>query len=113
MQPTAPGSGLPVLTTLRDMVQSGDRVYSVSGSFSGSISYIFSALRDGIPFSKALQAAWEAGLCEPDPRDDLNGVDVTRSVRLSLDLRRPTPCPDPFLHMRTAGSQSAPRKHSS
>jgi len=75
---TAPGSGLPVLNTLKDMMQSGDVVESVSGRFSGSMSFIFSELRDGVPLSKALAAAVEKGLCEPDPRDDLNGVDNAR-----------------------------------
>jgi len=77
---TGPGSGLPVLTSLKDMMQSGDRVYRVSGIFSGSVSYILNAMRDGVPMSEALLAAAEAGLCEPDPRDDLNGVDVRRKV---------------------------------
>jgi len=77
---TAPGSGLPVLTTLQTMMQSGDRVHSVSGLFSGSISYILAKLRDGMPFSKALREAVDQGLCEPDPRDDLNGIDVTRQL---------------------------------
>ena len=53
-EPTAPGSGLPVLTTLRDMMQSGDRVYSVSGLFSGPLSYIFAQLRDDVPFSQVV-----------------------------------------------------------
>jgi len=79
-EPTAPGSGLPVLTTLRDMMQSGDRVYSVSGLFSGSLSYVFYALRQGVAFSQAVREAIDKGLCEPDPRDDLNGIDVTRQL---------------------------------
>jgi len=77
---TAVGSGLPVLATLKDMVQSGDRVETVSGRFSGSISFIFSQLREGVPLSKALAAAVAKGMCEPDPRDDLNGVDNGRCL---------------------------------
>jgi aspartokinase/homoserine dehydrogenase 1 len=84
---TAPGSGLPLLATLKDMTQSGDVVKTVSGRFSGSASFIFSQLREGVPLSKALAAACEQGLCEPDPRDDLNGVDNARSlVVLGRDL---------------------------
>lgn len=84
---TAPGSGLPLLATLKDMTQSGDVVKTVSGRFSGSASFIFSQLRQGVPLSKALAAACEKGLCEPDPRDDLNGVDNARSlVVLGRDL---------------------------
>jgi homoserine dehydrogenase len=77
---TGPGSGLPLLATLKDMTQSGDDVQSVSGRFSASISFIFSKLREGVPLSRALAAAVEKGLCEPDPRDDLNGVDNVRSL---------------------------------
>jgi len=84
---TAPGSGLPLLATLKDMTQSGDVVKTVSGRFSGSASFIFSQLRQGVPLSKALAAACDKGLCEPDPRDDLNGVDNARSlVVLGRDL---------------------------
>ena len=84
---TAPGSGLPLLATLKDMTQSGDVVKTVSGRFSGSASFIFSQLRQGVALSKALAAACEMGLCEPDPRDDLNGVDNARSlVVLGRDL---------------------------
>jgi len=77
---TAPGSGLPLLATLKDMRQSGDVVQSVSGRFSGSMTYIFSQLVAGVPLSRALAAAVDKGLCEPDPRDDLNGVDNVRSL---------------------------------
>jgi aspartokinase/homoserine dehydrogenase 1 len=77
---TAPGSGLPLLATLKDMTQSGDVVNEVTGRFSASISFIFGELRQGVPLSKALAAAVEKGLCEPDPRDDLNGVDNVRTL---------------------------------
>jgi len=77
---TAPGSGLPVLATLKDMTQSGDVVSSVSGRFSGSASYIFSQLHEGVPLSRALAVAIDEGLCEPDPRDDMNGVDNARAL---------------------------------
>ena len=58
------------------MTQSGDVVKTVSGRFSGSALFIFSQLRQGVPLSKALATACEKGLCEPDPRDDLNDVDT-------------------------------------
>jgi len=78
---TGPGSGLPVLTTLKDMTQSGDRVYAVQGIFSGTVSYILNELRDGKKtFSAAVRDAVKMGLCEPDPRTDLNGEDVARKV---------------------------------
>jgi len=77
---TAPGSGLPLITSVKDMTQSGDIIKRVSGRFSASISFIFGQLRQGVPLSKALAAAVESGLCEPDPRDDLNGVDNARQI---------------------------------
>ena len=88
---TGPGSGLPVLSTLKDMTQSGDDVASVKGIFSGTASYILNAMREGAPLSKALAQAVDAGLCEPDPREDLNGGDVRRKVvvlarELGLDI---------------------------
>jgi len=52
----------------------------VSGLFSGPLSYVFAALREGVPFSQAVREAADQGLCEPDPRDDLNGIDVTRQL---------------------------------
>ena len=63
---TAPGSGLPLLATLKDMTQSGDVVKTVSGRFSGSASFIFSQLREGVPLSKALAAA----CAKPGPKPD-------------------------------------------
>ena len=69
------------------MTQSGDVVNTVSGRFSASVSFIFSQVIEGVPLSKALAAACDKGLCEPDPRDDLNGVDNARSlVVLARDL---------------------------
>ena len=77
---TGPGSGLPVLTTIKDMMQSGDTVYKVRGIFSGSISYMLNELVNGVPLSAAVIAAADLGLCEPDPRDDLLGLDVRRKL---------------------------------
>ena len=77
---TGPGSGLPVLTTLKDMMQSGDRVLKVSGVFSGSMSFILNEISNGVPLSAAVAAASDAGLCEPNPMDDLAGADVRRKV---------------------------------
>mgnify|MGYP001987908205 FL=1 len=62
-------------------------VKTVSSRFSGSALFIFSQLRQGVPLSEALVAACGKGLCEPDPRDDLNDVDNARSlVVLGRDL---------------------------
>jgi len=77
---TGPGSGLPVMSTLKDMQQSGDRIKRVEGIFSGTLAYLLNAVNQGVPFSSALVSAGELGLSEPDPRDDLSGSDVMRKV---------------------------------
>ena len=77
---TGPGSGLPVLSTLKDMMQSGDTVNNVRGIFSGTMSYVLNEVVHGVPLSAAVIAAADLGLCEPDPRDDLLGLDVRRKL---------------------------------
>jgi aspartokinase/homoserine dehydrogenase 1 len=74
------GAGLPVLGPLRDLLAGGDRIQRLEGIFSGSLSFIFGLLEDGIPFSQAVRVAMERGLTEPDPRDDLSGMDVARKA---------------------------------
>lgn len=77
---TAVGAGLPVISTLRDLLNSGDEVLHIEGVLSGTLSYIFSQLRDGASFSEAVLKAKSLGYTEPDPRDDLNGEDVARKM---------------------------------
>lgn len=74
------GGGLPVIPTLRRLQAGGDRVARFAGLASGSLSFLFGALEDGVPFSAAVRAARERGFTEPDPRDDLSGLDVARKV---------------------------------
>jgi len=74
------GAGLPVIDTFRNMMLSGDKLSAFSGIMSGSLSYIFGRLDDGVPFSKAVLEAKERGFTEPDPRDDLSGKDVARKA---------------------------------
>ncbi len=71
-------AGLPVIKTLQDLVATGDVINQIKGVFSGTLSYLFNEFSSGVPFSKALATAYKLGLTEPDPRDDLNGVDVAR-----------------------------------
>ncbi|WP_114748822.1 bifunctional aspartate kinase/homoserine dehydrogenase I [Pleomorphovibrio marinus] len=73
-------AGLPVLSTLQDLILSGDRVIKIEGVLSGSMNYIFSELSKGIPFSEVVAQAREKGYTEPDPRDDLSGMDVARKI---------------------------------
>lgn len=74
------GAGLPVIKTLRDLVQTGDRVLAVEGVLSGTLSYLFNRLTPETPFSSLVLEAKERGFTEPDPRDDLSGMDVARKV---------------------------------
>lgn len=73
-------AGLPVRTTLADIVNTGDTVISIQGIVSGTLSYIFSQLAEGLKFSEIIQSAKAKGYTEPDPRDDLAGTDVARKI---------------------------------
>ena len=75
---TTVGAGLPVISTIRDLQQSGDTITEISGVVSGTMTYLFDRLEKGMPFSEAIVEAREKGYAEPDPRDDLSGEDVAR-----------------------------------
>ncbi len=74
------GAGLPVLDTLAKLHESGDRVETILGCFSGTLGYLMTALEDGVALSQAVKQAWKLGYTEPDPRDDLSGTDVARKA---------------------------------
>ncbi|MGA2081372.1 MAG: bifunctional aspartate kinase/homoserine dehydrogenase I [Holophaga sp.] len=74
------GAGLPILGPLRDLRHGGDRVLRLEGILSGSLSYIYGRLDEGAAFSEAVAEARKAGFTEPDPRDDLSGLDVARKA---------------------------------
>jgi homoserine dehydrogenase len=74
------GAGLPVISTLRSLLDSGDEVLSVTGTVSGTFGAIFSSVGAGVPFSRAVVEARAQGYTEPDPRDDLSGLDVARKA---------------------------------
>lgn len=73
-------AGLPVINTLQDLMLSGDRVIRIEAVLSGSMNFIFSELEHGGPFSEVVKIAKEKGYTEPDPRDDLSGMDVARKI---------------------------------
>ena len=73
-------AGLPVISTLQDLMLSGDKVLKIEAVLSGSMNYIFSELEKGAPFSEVVKLAKEKGYTEPDPRDDLSGMDVGRKI---------------------------------
>lgn len=77
---TCVGAALPILGTLSDLVRSGDQITSVEAVLSGTLSFIWNAMASGVPFSEAVLEAKKRGYTEPDPRDDLSGMDVARKV---------------------------------
>ena len=97
------GAGLPVLSTLKDLVATGDEVTRIEGVFSGTLSFLFNTFA---PASGSSDAQWSAvvaqakelGYTEPDPRDDLNGMDVARKLTIlarlaGLEVSRPDSFP--------------------
>jgi len=74
------GAGLPVVQTLRDLIDSGDRVLRVEGIFSGTLAWLFNRFGTGMSFAALVREARESGYTEPDPRDDLSGTDVARKL---------------------------------
>ena len=74
------GAGLPLISTINALRNSGDEILKIEAVVSGTLNYIFNVLSADIPMSKAIQMARDAGYAEPDPRMDLNGSDVIRKI---------------------------------
>ena len=79
---TTVGAALPIITTLCDLIHTGDEVHSVQGIFSGTLAYLFNVYDGSRPFSDIVREARENGFTEPDPRDDLSGMDVARKLTI-------------------------------
>lgn len=77
---TTCGAGLPVIVTLQRILLSGDEVERITGTFSGTLGYVMTGLQQGRRFSEVVREAHQLGYTEPDPRDDLGGVDVARKA---------------------------------
>ena len=77
---TTVGAGLPVIDNLQKLFAAGDVLHQFEGILSGSLSYVFGKLEEGMSLSQATSAAKENGYTEPDPRDDLSGMDVARKL---------------------------------
>ncbi|XP_057758369.1 homoserine dehydrogenase isoform X2 [Arachis stenosperma] len=74
------GAGLPVIASLNRIISSGDPVHRIIGSLSGTLGYVMSEVEDGKPLSQVVRAAKSLGYTEPDPREDLGGMDVARKA---------------------------------
>ncbi|XP_057501511.1 LOW QUALITY PROTEIN: bifunctional aspartokinase/homoserine dehydrogenase, chloroplastic-like [Actinidia eriantha] len=74
------GAGLPIISTLQGLLETGDKILQIEGIFSGTLSYIFNTFIGARTFSEVVAEAKEKGFTEPDPRDDLSGTDVARKV---------------------------------
>lgn len=74
------GAGLPVISTLRDLIDTGDEIHSIEGMFSGTLAFLFNRFDGSQPFSALVREARQLGYTEPDPRDDLDGRDVARKL---------------------------------
>jgi aspartokinase/homoserine dehydrogenase 1 len=85
------GAGLPIIQTVRDLRETGDRIQQIEGILSGTLSYLFNVWDGERPFSTLVREAKAQGFTEPDPRDDLSGKDVARKLiilarEIGLDL---------------------------
>jgi bifunctional aspartokinase / homoserine dehydrogenase 1 len=88
------GAGLPVISTLKDLLAGGDTITRIEGIYSGTLSHLFNHYDGTMPFSGLVQEAMELGYTEPDPREDLSGEDVARKLLilarelgLTMDVR--------------------------
>lgn len=74
------GAGLPIIKTINDLRDSGDRIIKMEAVLSGTLNFIFNTISEDIPFSRTVRMAMEQGFSEPDPRIDLSGKDVIRKL---------------------------------
>ena len=74
------GAGLPIINTLNDLVNSGDKILKIEAVLSGTLNFIFNTISADIPLGRTIKMAKELGYSEPDPRIDLSGVDVARKI---------------------------------
>jgi aspartokinase/homoserine dehydrogenase 1 len=80
------GAGLPIIDTYRKLTESGDRVERIEGLLSGTLGFVLNEVSAGVPFSAAVRTAMKRGYTEPDPREDLSGMDVGRKALILARL---------------------------
>jgi aspartokinase/homoserine dehydrogenase 1 len=83
---TTVGAGLPIIDTFHKLVESGDRILRIEGCTSGTLGFLLDEVSKGKKFSDALKRAMHLGFTEPDPRDDLSGMDVARKALILARL---------------------------
>ncbi|SFF82199.1 bifunctional aspartate kinase/homoserine dehydrogenase I [Sunxiuqinia elliptica] len=76
------GAGLPIINTLNDLVNAGDKIQKIEAVLSGTLNFIFNTIAQDVPMSKTIKMAQEEGYSEPDPRIDLSGIDVVRKLMI-------------------------------
>jgi aspartokinase/homoserine dehydrogenase 1 len=74
------GAGLPIISTINELVRSGDKILKIEAILSGTLSFLFNSFTEDKDFSKVVLEAQKKGFTEPDPREDLNGMDVARKL---------------------------------
>lgn len=74
------GAGLPIISTIHELLRSGDKILKIEAILSGTLSYLFNSFTGEKCFSEVVQEAQKKGYTEPDPREDLNGMDVARKL---------------------------------
>lgn len=78
------GAGLPVISTLNDLIKSGDKIHKIQAVLSGSLNFIFNNFKEGVSFTDIVKQAKVEGYTEPDPREDLSGMDVMRKILILI-----------------------------
>lgn len=78
------GAGLPIIGTLKDLINSGDKIHKIEGVVSGSLNFIFNSFNEQVKFADIVKLAQTEGYTEPDPREDLSGSDIKRKILILI-----------------------------